>query len=75
MSESWKRGKYGEGIGVGWGFLKGCYYSRGIDVLETKGGQTMRIAVVVGHSILKNKAITSADGTKLGGGGNVSISQ
>ena len=28
----------------------------------------MRIAVVVGHSILKNKAITSADGTKLGGG-------
>ena len=28
----------------------------------------MRIAVVVGHSKLKNGCITSADGTKMGGG-------
>lgn len=28
----------------------------------------MRIAVTVGHSILKNRSITSADGTKMGGG-------
>ena len=28
----------------------------------------MRIAITVGHSILKNRSITSADGTKMGGG-------
>jgi N-acetylmuramoyl-L-alanine amidase len=28
----------------------------------------MRIALTVGHSILKNGCITSADGTKFGGG-------
>lgn len=37
-------------------------------MLQTRGMNNVKICVSVGHSMLKNGAITSADGTALGGG-------